>query len=88
MKGSTRFRDGQLPSCLDLLFTNEEAMVDEDSIEINPPLGKSDHSIVSCNLKLYVAELGEEPVRRQYFKGDYEGMKTELGLLDWDCLFY
>jgi hypothetical protein len=42
----TRFREGQTPSCLDLVFTNEENMVDTDSLIIDSPLGKSDHAVI------------------------------------------
>ena len=39
-KNDTRFRGSQ-SSCLDLVFTNEESMIDE--ISELPPIGKSDH---------------------------------------------
>jgi hypothetical protein len=39
-RSSTRFRGSQ-SSCLDLVFTNEEGMINE--IHELPPLGKSDH---------------------------------------------
>ena len=45
VKVPTRFREGQQPSCLDLIFTNEENMVDLDSLNIDSPLGKSDHAL-------------------------------------------
>ena len=51
----TRFRESQTPSCLDLVFTKEENMVDTDSLIIDSPLGKSDHAVIhfdylcSCN---------------------------------------
>ena len=49
---STRFRGAQ-NSCLDLIFTNEENMVNE--INEIPPLGKSDH--VCQKWKLVVSEI-------------------------------
>ena len=41
----TRGRGETKPSTIDLLFSNEEGMV--DNIDISPPLGKSDHSLIS-----------------------------------------
>ena len=41
----TRFRDGQCPSSLDLVFTNEEHMIDD--LFGGHPLGKSDHIILT-----------------------------------------
>ena len=41
---ATRQRGSDTPSTLDLLFTNEEHMIDELNIEA--PLGNSDHSIL------------------------------------------
>ena len=37
----TRFREGQDPFCLDILFTEEEEIT--DSIKIGDKLGGSDH---------------------------------------------
>ena len=73
---STRFRGSQ-NSCLDLIFTNEENMVN-NVLEL-PPLGKSDH--VCQKWKLIV----EEPIfrnttkpRPNYKLANWEAMKTEL----------
>ena len=38
----TRYREGQIPSLLNLILANEEPMID-DEIEEIPPIGKSDH---------------------------------------------
>jgi hypothetical protein len=40
----TRFRGDNQPSLLDLIFTNEEGMI--DTIEHNAPLGNSDHETI------------------------------------------
>ena len=40
----TRYREGSIPTVLDLIFTNEEYMV--ENIEFLPGLGKSDHFIL------------------------------------------
>ena len=41
----TRVREGQVPSLLDLVFTNDECFISE--ITSFPPLGKSDHVTIS-----------------------------------------
>ena len=47
----TRYRNGQLPSLLDLILTNEPHQVDR--VEINQPLGKSDHASLEFDYICY-----------------------------------
>ena len=47
----TGFRDGQEPSTLDLVFTNEENMV--NNISYSPGLGSSDHLIITFQFICY-----------------------------------
>ena len=47
----TRIREGQEPSILDLVFTNEQNMVDK--IDYSHSLGKSDHIMLNFNFILY-----------------------------------
>ena len=44
----TRHREGQSSNCLDLIFTNEEEMIQH--IEITDPLGISDHCTLLFDL--------------------------------------
>ena len=53
----TRQQGTDTPSTLDLIFTNEENMISE--ISINAPLGNSDHSIVEFKLNCYLE--GQKP---------------------------
>ena len=76
VRDSTRFRGSQ-NSCLDLIFTNEENMVNE--IEELPPLGKSDH--VCQKWKLVVSEpifRNTERVRLNFKRANWEAIKKEL----------
>ncbi len=41
---STRWREGQTPSTLDLLLTNKEGLVSD--VVVHAPLGKGDHGII------------------------------------------
>jgi len=83
----TRFREGQTPSCLELVLTNEENMVDTDSLIIDSPLGKGDHAVIhfdylcSCNTSI------DDTEKFQFFKGKYNLMSDELSDIDWDTLF-
>ena len=63
------------PSTLDLIFTNEENMIYE--ISINASLGNSDHSIVEFKLNWYLE--GEKPIiKAMYQKGNYKEMNDIL----------
>jgi hypothetical protein len=72
VKVPTRFREGQQPSCLDLIFTNEENMVDLDSLNIDSPLGKSEHAVIRFNYMCYLNNNDNMREMFQYFRGDYE----------------
>ena len=44
----TRAREGQKPSLLDLIFTDEEETIEK--VEVDAPIGKSDHGLLRWNL--------------------------------------
>ena len=54
IKEHTRFRQGQNPSTLDLVFTKTNQEV--EGIEYGPPLGNSDHSTLSFKLRLRIPQ--------------------------------
>ena len=65
----TRFREGQTPSLLDLIITNEDGMV--QNAEPRSPLGKSDHVVIYFTLRCYMDEDSEkESERFIYSKGN------------------
>ena len=66
---NTRFREGNLPSLLDLLLTNEEGMI--DNIEYMHPLGKSDHIMMNFVLNCYTEKQEQDSPRFLYHKGNY-----------------
>ena len=84
IKEPTRYRDGQNPSCLDLVLTNEDSMISQESININPPLGKSDHSIVSFEYVCYYEEEDTSEEKFQYFKGNYANLRETLSGINWE----
>ena len=72
----TRFR-GDQQSCLDLIFTNEENMVEE--VGELPPLGKSDH--VCQKWELVVSEVvfrNMAVLRRNFRRADWDNIKADL----------
>ena len=76
----TRVRGNDQPSTLDLIFTNEENMIDKLCLEA--PLGKSDHSIIKFN---FIAEKAHEAPKIQtlFHKGDYKALSEELNI-NWE----
>jgi hypothetical protein len=81
-KDYTRFREGQQPSCLDLVITNEEEMV--HNITRDPPLGKSDHVMLDISLSLYAEHTNVQTMRYRLDKGNYPAMRTRLQSINWE----
>ena len=80
----TRQRGTDTPSTLDLLFSNEEGMISD--ISLNAPLGKSDHSIICFN---FICNKDNTPpkINKQYHKGDYKKFNDILSHIDWNDKF-
>ena len=78
----TRYREGQNPSTLDLIFTNEEGMV-MDLWELGK-LGNSDHVTLSFNFQCNTQVVDNvSQVKTFYDKGNYEAMRRDLDV-DWE----
>lgn len=84
----TRFREGQMPSRLDLVLTNDKNMV--DNIEIGEPLGKSDHVVITWDFKFRPSSINarKAPTKKNFnfFKTDFSGMRNALQSTDWNIL--
>ena len=80
----TRKRGSDNPSLLDLLFTNEEDMISE--INMESPLGKSDHSVINASLKCSREENMTEQTRYFYNRGDYNKFRDMMDLNWMDIL--
>ena len=78
---STRFRATDVPSLIDLVFTNEEGMI--DCVDHNPPLGNSDHEVLCFKLELGSDDKEEYLDKICYFKGDYDAFNAFLSQVDW-----
>ncbi|VDI17781.1 Hypothetical predicted protein [Mytilus galloprovincialis] len=87
VKSPIRFREGQNPSFLDLVFTNEENMIASSSLVIDSPIGKSDHAVIHFDYNCYLSFEQDPSERFQYFKCDYKAISDELDQENWDVLF-
>ena len=76
----TRGRGTNEPHVLDLIITNEEDMV--DNIEINSPLGKSDHSVIEYTYNCYLDTNTNTETKLIYDRGNYEEMRKDM-TRDW-----
>lgn len=84
----TRFRQGQREGLLDLVFTNEENMVDTNDIQIDQPLGNSDHAVLNFDFFCYLGDGDDDKFtpRFRFYKGNYEQLNYDLMNTDWDQL--
>jgi Reverse transcriptase (RNA-dependent DNA polymerase)/Endonuclease-reverse transcriptase len=76
----TRFR-GDQSSLLDLLLTNDRKLVSR--IKDEPPVGKSDHSIIIATLQLKLNTKPTKPVLKRNFRmADYEQINNFLANIE------
>ena len=78
----TRGRLGNKSNILDLIFTNEEGMIEDVTYE--SPLGKSDHAVLLVNHRCYTNTTTYTKLKFYYNQGDYSGMSTKLEQCDWE----
>ena len=76
----TRCRGADRPSTIDLIFTEEENQI--GNLIYLPPLGKSDHSVLSFEFICEFDEVKQLP-KFQYHKADYRSMEAELRDSNW-----
>ena len=82
VKDVTRFRGNDKPSRVDLVLTSDEDMLGE--IEIQSPLGKSDHSVLVFNAGLTITRTIKHETKKMYRKANIKGMKEDMGEPDWE----
>ena len=78
----TRYRDGQDPSCLDLLLSDNQT--DVENLKFLGRLGASDHVGVSFDFACEVSINSENIDRPKYFKGNYVEIRDYLGNIAWN----
>ena len=81
MQLPTRRRGNDVPSLLDLLFTDEAMQV--SSIAHHAPLGKSDHSVITFQFNCYLDYSNPKETYR-FDKADYDTMRAYLVEKRWE----
>ena len=77
----TRFRSDNVPSLLDLIFTNEENIV--LNLSTLPGLDKSDHVILNFSFKCYTYVQSPTFKKYDFFKEKYSVIEDDLSKEDW-----
>ncbi|XP_069134268.1 uncharacterized protein [Argopecten irradians] len=77
----TRYREGQNPSILDLVFSNDEQIVND--VNYLPSIGRSDHILLSFKLSVSHSDNHTKQERRNYHKGHYDAIREELTSVNW-----
>ena len=88
VKEHTRFREGEEPSRLDLIFTKETGIVEE--IIYKPPIGKSDHILCELELQDKVSRVRNEKHREGrliYSKTDFQGLSAFFRDANWSTFY-
>ena len=85
----TRIPDGNTPgsSLLDLFLTSDESIC---SADVHPPLGRSDHVVVSISIDFGTLSKKDSPFHRKafdYSRADWDGFRDLLRDIPWDDIF-
>ena len=83
----TRFRTGDVPARLDLIFTSDKEAIEE--IKYECPLGKSDHIMMEMNLgrDSSLIEENYKKERFRYSRANYDGLKQYFENVNWTNFF-
>ena len=77
----TRHRGNQNRNLIDLVFTNDDSV---DNIQLEAPLGKSDHCSIVYEIEMDCNQENENPrLYPNYDKADYSAMKVDISSIDW-----
>ena len=87
VKQPTRIREGNEPTVLDLIFSNEEEMV--SNLNYLSGLGRSDHLVLAFKFNCYNTQEPNTSTRQRlnFFKGDYITINQELEDKNWHNFF-
>ena len=77
----TRFRPGQEPNILDLIWTSDTSLVDD--LQHKAPLGASDHCTLSWSILRKPVPHTSTSIKKLYDKGNYDRMKDMLNI-NWE----
>ena len=77
----THCRTNQMPSTLDLVFTNEEGML--TNLSYLPPLGNSDHVCLRFDFNVDISSNKYTPSHYKLNSGNYDYMRSLVHEIDW-----
>lgn len=80
----TRYRGDNHPSLLDLIFTNEDGMI--NMVDHCAPLGNSDHEVLEFKVVYRNVNNVHNDEKMCYFKGDYDAINSRLNNVEWEDL--
>ena len=78
---ATRFLQGQKASVLDYILTDADNII--DNIQYEEPLGRCDHCCLTWVITVSKAEFNQGSNKLNYWKGDYDKIRSTLGEIDW-----
>ena len=80
----TRNVKGQTCNILDLLFTNDNSII--NSIDHSAPLGSSDHDVLLICVNIPKIIIAPPEPRLNFSKTDFKGLKEAMSKVDWSIL--
>ena len=80
----TRAQGSNIPSLIDLVLCYDREQI--SNITYLSPLGKSDHCVITFTYNITFESCSYKVKRTFYDKGDYAGIKKQLGSIKWDTL--
>ena len=78
---NTRHRFGQEPSCLDLVLSDKEELI--EYLKIGDKLGASDHNSILFNTTCQFEKEEVNQQRPNFYKADYRLIREYLSKVDW-----
>ena len=81
---ATRYRQGERPSTLDIILSNEPGLV--QSLTTHPPIGNSDHIVLQFQLVCHAQETVTSGVHLNLNKGDYQLLNKLVRETSWDTV--
>jgi hypothetical protein len=84
IQDSTRWRQGNIPSRLDFVLSNEPTMV--ENVSRLAPLGLSDHVVVNFDFICNTTWLETSPrTHYAFYRADYHAIRESLSRANWGC---
>ena len=80
----TRQRGTDVPSLLDLVLSKNNLV---DNVEINSPIGKSDHATINVTLNIQAISDIPSTFKLNYFKANYNAIRNNLEIADWTSIY-